>query len=294
MKREFFAVCLATVFFASCQKQDLSAPAAEEISLETSVGCYTRAMGSDFEDGDTFGLYILQWKGDMKPEFTEDNIYKDNMLCTKRVSGVSIPKTYYPAGKSDFYAYYPYSETGGGYYDPQKISHYLADDQSDEVYYRQSDFLRATVAAVEESSEAVHMNFSHCMSLVEVQLLPGDGMTAEDLKNARMLVLDMPTMCDVDLVSGEIEIGQWNFSDIVPFGNKVSVTDGKASLMSCILVPDILEEGEELFEITIKERTFHYIPHQEIELKPGYRYLFEITLNAASVPAKAKVTESLR
>lgn len=46
-----------------------------------------------------------------------------------------------------------------------------------------------------------------------------------------------------------------------------------------------------MFEISIKERKFHYYLANDLELKSGYKYKFEITLNAAQAPASVRVLE---
>lgn len=295
MKTEKYlmVIAVAAMAFAGCSKVDV--PSSEErgfISLQTSLGGYTKASGLDFNVGDVFGLYMLEWNGSTAPAFGS-GYYGENVMCTKSETGVDFVRTYYPENKLDMYAYYPYDEDGTLYNDPESVSHNLNSDQRDKVYFDKCDFMIASAKEVSASDKPVNLVFSHMMSYVDVQLLPGKGMSVEDLKFATMLVKKVPLSCKVNLVSGSVRKGMIS-GDITPFGNRVTVQGDKVSQMSFIAVPAKIKAGAELFEITIKERKFHYILENELELKSGFKYRFEIALNAAQAPAMVRVMEMPR
>ena len=295
MKTEKYlmVIAVAAMAFAGCSKVDV--PSSEErgvISLQTSLGGYTKASGLDFNVGDVFGLYMLEWNGSTAPAFGS-GYYGENVMCTKSETGVDFVRTYYPENKLDMYAYYPYDEDGTLYNDPESVSHNLNSDQRDKVYFDKCDFMIASAKEVSASDKPVNLVFSHMMSYVDVQLLPGKGMSVEDLKFATMLVKKVPLSCKVNLVSGSVRKGMIS-GDITPFGNRVTVQGDKVSQMSFIAVPAKIKAGAELFEITIKERKFHYILENELELKSGFKYRFEIALNAVQAPAMVRVMEMPR
>ena len=211
-------------------------------------------------------------------------------MCTKTDSGIDMVRTYYSENKLDFYAYYPYSDNGTVYSAPECISHNISSDQNEKVYFDKCDFMKASVKEVVASDQPVKLEFSHMMALGEVQLLPGTGMTVNDLKFATLLVKKVPLSCKVNLVTGAVSRGMIS-GNITPYGNRVSIQGDKVSQMSFISVPTKIKKGAELFEISIKERKFHYYLDNDLELKSGYKYKFEITLNAAQAPASVRVLE---
>lgn len=293
MNKYVLALAFVSMALAGCDKVE-SLPSEEPgvIRLRTSVGEYTKASGLDFNVGDVFGLYILERKGTSAPSFGGE-YYAENLMCTKTDSGIDMVRTYYSENKLDFYAYYPYSDNGTIYSAPECVSHNISSDQNEKVYFDKCDFMKASVKEVVASDQPVKLEFSHMMALGEVQLLPGTGMTVNDLKFATLLVKKVPLSCKVNLVTGAVSRGMIS-GNITPYGNRVSIQGDKVSQMSFISVPTKIKKGAELFEISIKERKFHYYLDNDLELKSGYKYKFEITLNAAQAPASVRVLEMPR
>lgn len=283
----------AAAVMAGCQRMENVSPVEEnQIELSTSLGGYTKVSGLDFNEGDVFGLYMLEWNGEEAPVFGYE-YFAQNLMCTKTADGINFSRTYWPENKLDMYAYYPYDPDGTLYNDPESISHSLNADQSDRLYFDECDFLVASVKEAVSSDKPVQLVFSHVMSYADVQLIPGEGMTAADLKNATMTVKKAPLSCTVNIVTGAVKRGMWT-GNITPFGNRVSIDGENISLMSFITVPFSVKAGTELFEITIGDRKFHYAPESDFEFRSGYKYRFEITLNEAQMPAAVRMTESVR
>ena len=62
MKKNIFIFAVATLLMASCEKGGESVVAnPDEIRFETSI---SRVAGATFEEGDTFGLYAVEYNGE--------------------------------------------------------------------------------------------------------------------------------------------------------------------------------------------------------------------------------------
>lgn len=281
-----------------CEQTPAPEPKSPEIRLETAVNNYTRAKGLDFEPGDHFGLFLIAYEGENSPEFGQ-NRFKDNLMCTKTATGVDMPRVYYPAkGKLDFYAYYPYSVDEDTPDNPQLRLHSVAADQSDPLLYNSSDFLTAAALGIQSSADAVPLVFSHRMSLVNVQLLPGQGLTLQELKNARMTTGMLASDCRVNIATGVVSDVSGAVS-IVPNGNQVSLNGDKVSLMSFIAIPQTIPAGTELFDIVtgniaIGTKHYKYVTDKNIVLESGYKYLMEITLRPTLMQISTRITASPR
>lgn len=290
---KYISVSAIVLTAVGCEQDFAPESEKPEIRLESAVNNYTRAKGLDFEIGDHFGLYLIAYEGATAPDFGS-NRFKDNLMCTKTETGIELPRVYYPeTGKLDFYAYYPYSITGVSLDDPQWLPHTVKANQSESLNYSNSDFLTAKTSGVSPTADAVPLVFTHRMSLVNVQLLPGGKLTVQNLKNARMTTSPLASNCRVNIVTGAISDVS-GAQAIIPSGNQVSIVGDKASLMSFIAIPQTIPAGTELFDITIGTKHYKYVTDKEITLASGYKYMMEITLQPAETKAKAHIMASPR
>lgn len=284
------AILLAAV---GCEQGFAPEPEKPEIRLATTVNNYTRAKGLNFETGDHFGLYLIAYEEEPVPDFGAKR-FKDNLMCTQTEMGIDLPRVYYPqTGKLDFYAYYPYSITGVSLDDPQWLPHTVKANQSDPLNYSNSDFLTAKTCGVSPTTNAVPLVFSHRMSLVTVQLLPGGNLTVQNLKNARMTTCPLASACRVNIVTGEVSDVS-GAQAIIPSGNQVSIVGDKATLMSFIAIPQTIPAETELFDIAIGTKHYKYVTDKAITLESGYKYMMEITLQPAESKVKAQIMATLR
>lgn len=277
-------LALALMITTGCQKEDFREvqPSREQITLDPQIGSYTKVSGNNFNDGDSFGLYIAEWNGENEPDLN-GGFYADNILCTKKEGGIEMSRIYYPENRIDMYGYYPYSGSSISMSNPEVIPHSIQRDQSIKAMYEQSDFLMASNKGVTASDQSVQMTFEHILCLMDIQLIPGKGMTAADLDGAKLKANKFPGSCNIKLEDRSVNVSMFNQMDITPYGNGVSVTDDKASLMSFIALPGTHNAGKELFTITIKNTDFNYVLDKDLKLESGYRYRFDITLNKSEV-----------
>ena len=251
MKNELIIFAAAIALLAGCSKEE-GAPAAERpcIRLSTGVEAATRATDVAFEEGDNFGLIVLS-----------------------RTS---------PEKSADFYAYYPYREefTAGS-----SFTFTVQSDQSAGRNYTNSDLMSAVRQNVAPTADAVELTFSHRLTRLDIELMPGEGFAAADeLKGATVTAKNVKSSCLFNLSDGSVsEAG--TPADLTPRGNGAKVTGEAIEPMQLIVVPQTLAAGEILFEIALGDETFFYAPNEELVLDGGKYYRFEIRLNRTNVSA---------
>lgn len=271
----------------SCSKE-IPQDAPGLITVTASIASYAKASAVDFEEGDNIGLYI----------FSQDETLAENIIGTKQSDGsFDTQRIYWPeSGSVDIMAYYPWYSWGTEVNEPQVIFHSIQTDQSNALDFAYSDLMTAYAMNVSDTGNPVHLVFRHAMSLLDIKLIPGEGLALEDLEYAKVIIPSMPTQCYVDIVTGEISEYLWGQpSDITPYGNSPVIVDGELPLMSAILVPQTIPAGTELLKISTGNMVsgvdnFNYITTDDITLVSGYRYQMEITLiPSASATARISV-----
>lgn len=271
----------------SCSKE-IPQDAPGLITVTASIASYAKASAVDFEEGDNIGLYI----------FSQDETLAENIIGTKQSDGsFDTQRIYWPeSGSVDIMAYYPWYSWGTEVNEPQVIFHSIQTDQSNALDFAYSDLMTAYAMNVSDTGNPVHLVFRHAMSLLDIKLIPGEGLALEDLEYAKVIIPSMPTQCYVDIVTGEISEYLWGQpSDITPYGNSPVIVDGELPLMSAILVPQTIPAGTELLKISTGNMdsgvdNFNYITTDDITLVSGYRYQMEITLiPSASATARISV-----
>lgn len=271
----------------SCSKE-IPQDAPGLITVTASIASYAKASAVDFEEGDNIGLYI----------FSQDETLAENIIGTKQSDeSFDTQRIYWPeSGSVDIMAYYPWYSWGTEVNEPQVIFHSIQTDQSNALDFAYSDLMTAYAMNVSDTGNPVHLVFRHAMSLLDIKLIPGEGLALEDLEYAKVIIPSMPTQCYVDIVTGEISEYLWGQpSDITPYGNSPVIVDGELPLMSAILVPQTIPAGTELLKISTGNMVsgvdnFNYITTDDITLVSGYRYQMEITLiPSASATARISV-----
>lgn len=188
MKQKILYLLLPALLLAACDSDDMGGPSpaaqdGEQIRFEISFAgndtpTLRAATAPDFtttwETGDQVGLFIVKGAGGLQASGN----YADNLPMTRQSDGswsYTLPagKEYYPEDGDalHFYAYYPYDATLA---DPTAYTFTVKADQSGTTdgksNYNLSDLLLAKVENVTKSSNPVSLQFSHALSLVQVEV----------------------------------------------------------------------------------------------------------------------------
>lgn len=154
---------------------------------------------STWQNGDKIGVYIVKGGGTLQASGN----YADNVQFTYN-SGTWTTTTpqYYPNDGAilSFYAYYPYD---AGMSNPNAYAFNVPVDQvsNNGEYYKKNDFLWAKLANVSKSNNAVAMQFSHALAMIEIAI--SDNVPTQPSVN----LLEAVTDCTINLANQSITPG---------------------------------------------------------------------------------------
>lgn len=152
-------------------------------------------FSSSWQNGDKIGVYIVKGGG-----LQASGNYADNVEFTYN-SGTWTTSTplYYPndGDKLSFYAYYPYD---ADMTTPLAYTFNVPIDQAfnNGEYYKKNDFLWAKLEDITKSDDAVVLQFSHALAMVEISI--SDNVITAPTVN----LLGTITDCTINLVNQSI------------------------------------------------------------------------------------------
>ena len=280
------------IFLSGCSKMETQSEGLP-IRISASLNVYTRATDNSFEQGDALGLYLVKWTSGTPGILQGTGNYGDNLSFSLTSSGWQTSTTAkYPQDgeKLDFYAYHPYVSSsaldGEGY-----RVHRTATDQRQESAYKGSDLLMASASGVSAGTAAVHLQFSHMLSKMEIELKAGEGLTLEELTEATITIKGVKTSGKVHLSSKACQTDETK-EDVIAHGTFSLAAGGeKLTGVSAIVYPQEIASGAELIEIGLGEEKYLFTTTKPITLQAGYKSIFTITLSRNSLSVETGVTD---
>ncbi len=164
--KHYLTLALASLLMAvACQKENTTQQELGKIQVEPII---TKATEVNFEDGDRIGLAV-------KVEGAAED-YASNACFTYAGDLFSGTLDWYADiyTPADFYAYYPYSETGA------PASYFQHEDQSAGI--GAADFMMAAKKGVRPSMNAVAMVFKHMMTKLVINIDNQSGAAVEKVE----------------------------------------------------------------------------------------------------------------
>ena len=243
----------------------------------------TRANDQGFADGDVIGVYIVDYNGTLPGTLQASGNRATNLAYTyaeKSNSWTAAGDIYWKDNNTpiDIYGYYPIAKNT-----PKDIHAYefsVASDQSvagsDYAMggYEQSDLLWGKVGNVAPTSQTIRLPLRHHMSTARIELTEGSGFTAGEFARMEKSVVVKNTGLTalVDLSNGSITTkGEAEATDIVPYENN--------GQWRCIIVPQTVEAGKELFAISIDSKPYTFSRDDGYEYKQGRMHHFTIRID---------------
>ena len=206
MKKSIFILTVATLLMTSCEKGGESVVAnPDEIRFETSI---SRVAGATFEEGDTFGLYAVEYNGEEVADLQVGGNYLNNEAVTL-TGGVWTPsrKLYWSAAPCDFYAIYPQQNIEA----MEDVLFHIATDQSQPSAegvlggYEASDIMWAKAEKHSREDGAVKLQFQHMMSKLVVDIVRGPSYEGELPENIEVHIYNTATTARVNWRIGSLE-----------------------------------------------------------------------------------------
>lgn len=282
MKKSIFILSVATLLMAGCDKEMAveQTPVAEDnqICIEASLGSGTRATATAFEDGDTIGLYAVEYNGDEALSLQLGGNYLNNEAVTK-VDGVWTPARpiYWSENPCDFYGIYPYQQLEG----VKDITFDLPLDQQAEGGYEAADLLWAKAERVSREDGAVNLQFKHMMSRFVVEIERGPNFEGELPEDIVVHIYNTATTASVDWTIGSLE------KHINSENKTINMRKVDGSTFEAIVIPQFIERVTPLVEITMEG--IAYLLEESISLRPGYQHTITATLNTSPDQEKIEI-----
>ena len=261
----------------SCSTTEPEGGVETNLRITLAPSITTRVTGTAFDEEDAIGLSVVPWS-DGREQPLSSSRWEDNVKFVYRDGQfVSSATAYFPDATTanTFYAYYPYNQTGFRS-NTSSLAVAVATDQSDAASRTASDWMVAVTRNVKPDGQAVPVAFRHILSLMQIRMTAGDGVTADELLEAEVLLKDFCSTALYD-VDAETFGEPADVTDIRPYGT-TRIEGDYVTGLSAVVVPQTREAGETVIYFTFKGKTMAYKPSSEFTFEPGKSHLFTATI----------------
>ena len=279
MKIKYTVIYLAAALLAttSCSKEEGNSDNGQ-LLLAPAFPHMSKATETEFESGDRFGIYAVEYKEDAPLPLQLSGNWANNSMALYNGTNWSISPVIWwnNASKLDVIAYYPYNSN------PNSVDNYLFTIEEDqrESGFTLSDLMWAKAKGAERSAGAVALNFRHKLSRLDIKLIRGDEFEGDIPADAVVRVMGTVSSAIMDMESGGIEKN--------PQGKEMTITAHQRGVgeYSAIIVPQKILNQIPLVEILVNNVS--YLVSSRFIFEEGVRHTLNITLN--SDPNKILIT----
>ena len=279
MKIKYTVIYLAAALLAatSCSKEEGNSDNGQ-LLLAPALPNMSKATETEFESGDRFGIYAVEYKEDAPLPLQLSGNWANNSMALYDGTNWSISPVIWwnNASKLDVIAYYPYNSN------PNSVDNYLFTIEEDqrESGFTLSDLMWAKAKGAERSAGAVALNFRHKLSRLDIKLIRGDDFEGDIPADAVVRVMGTVSSAIMDMESGGIEKN--------PQGKEMTITAHQRGVgeYSAIIVPQKILNQIPLVEILVNNVS--YLVSSRFIFEEGVRHTLNITLN--SDPNKILIT----
>ena len=254
-----FAISVSAVLSSCISQMEMNEKTAGQVKLSAEIEdkYSTRVDDSGFCDGDSFGVFIVNFADANTPgTLVDQGNQADNVPFTfNAANNTWTPNkvvTYKDAStKVNIYGYYPYD---AGVSNVHAYGFSVNTDQRKAPVanqmdgYEASDFLFGIVEGVVPSENTVSILFRHKMSSVSVTLTKGEGWASDDewqSASKDVLIGNTVTNSVIDLETGTVTpTGDVSQLDIVP-------KQLEGDVWKAVVVPQVVPAGKELVIVTV-------------------------------------------
>lgn len=294
MRRNLFfsaGVAACALFAASCSN-DENLPGGNDnegrVALQVSSGIQTRMVNDQWETGDQIGIFML--------DNGQNTVADGYGNVPYRVAGAGAggkaftpvsEVIYLPANgdKRDVIAYYPYSA--------DKVTEGVCNiDLTVQDPQKDVDFMLAG-KVTDKSRDDVNVSFLFVHKLVKIviDIRPGNGVTAENLKNITVSLTGQPTIGTFDVLNGQnVTVTSTDKKDIsLPANADGTHAEG-------IIFPSTDYNGMSFVFTTPAIGSYEWALNQSAktsQFEAGKKYLYTITVNKTDISVTSSITDWL-
>ena len=231
----------------------------------------TRATATDFERGDSIGLYVARADAPLE---IGGNLVSNESLTFDGNSWQTSRPLYWDDGTYNAYAYYPYINKVSSI-DDQSFS--VRTDQSTVKTamslggYEASDLLFATTKNIKASESPVSLVFRHIMSKLKIILVKGEDFEGDMPTTADVYVHGTVPTATVDLQAGVVT------RYVKGTQHTIKAHQDGESTYSAIIVPQRIDTRQPLVEVVMNGVSYMF--EGKFVFKPGVEHLVRLVIN---------------
>ena len=289
MKAKYLYIISAlTLGFMACQQGGSDVELAANGEMRFNVTAGTRVVNDEFETEDKVGLYVTDYVDAETPaplQVSGNRANNEAMTFDGEKWNIERP-IYWGEGKSDVYAYYPYTAEISNV---DEMSFSVATDQDEEGAYEASDLLWAKSAGVSQSGGAVSLAMKHSMSRLVVKIVAGEDYIGSLPADATVHLHSTVTDARVALSTGSVVKNPYAGAASIKMRNLGirKFAEGDAVVYEAIVLPQMLETSVPLLEINSK--SVSYLLEDAFNFKPGTSYTYTAVLNESTTAIKVEI-----
>lgn len=312
MKTKYFmTMAAASLIFAACSNDENEMDNWNgEIRLTSGIEVQTRAthnLDELLKEGESVHIWVDDAK-DPQATVSKENLYENNVLAVGVNGALSGGTTmYFPqsGNKVNIYALHTNATLNGDAFPGSALTHQVAQDQRSTVTgsgkgYQGSDLVFAKSAGVERTSNVVSLTFAHLLSKIEVVLVAGNGLQANEIQTVEILNTKLNAKFTPSKTTDFSVTADGNITDQNPITIDNETTDAsdaagadetKKVLNEAIIVPQTLASGTEFIRITtIGGGVLTYTLPAEKEFAKKTKYRYTVTANLTGLTVTSTIS----
>ncbi len=296
MKKYIFLASAVVALAACSSNEEFEQIGKCEIKLNSTLLVQTRAaqgiQSTEFESGAEMAVFINENTSGTPSVFYPQPlkyIFGDDKSLTTQDT------QYYPQNGNGvtIYAVYPYA-AGENITDIEQEEEFaVQSNQSDSASYKASDlmigFPTTDDKVVYRTTDEVTLQFSHCLSKINVTVKAGDGVDPDELKDATVIIYTNTNKATFNVKTGDV-VGATSqaeaASPYVTMGTLTSSQNGFEGL-SAIIIPQAISAGSQFIMIsTTGQHSYSYIiPNtvNEVAFAGGKAYTYNLTVRKSDI-----------
>ena len=239
----------------------------------------TRATDTDFESGDTIGLFVAAADAPLE---IGGNLVSNEPIVRNGSTWAASRTLYWDNGTFNADAYYPFTRPVSSVDDlpfSVRTNQNITPAGASMDNYEASDFLYAKTTGVAASANPVSLTFGHIMSKLTIRLVKGEDFEGDMPTDGVVYVHNTVPSATIDLSAGVAT------RDV--YGTRATITARQMSdfTFSAIIVPQRVENRMPLIEVIMKGVS--YIFESTFQFKPGTEHLVNLVIS--DNPDKVKI-----
>ena len=290
--KKYIILATAALALAACSNEEENVQAWNgEISLSAvSVSQSTRAAGQAvqstlFDEGGSIDVFINEnTTGTPSTTYEQPLVYYTGSMGSLIASSTQ----YYPSSGNgiNVFAVYP-NNVAGTDVNATAVTFNVRADQSTVVNYKGSDLMVGAPASnpVARTATTIPLIFKHCMTKINLNILPSDGLSISALDNAYVRIEGITNGATFNVKTGAVSAVERSDSAYISLGNmSVNNPDDKSIAVSAIMVPQTVAAGTPFIKITLNPTgatsttlTYTLPSGASITFDPSKVYTFNIT-----------------